>query len=280
MLDACVPLLVALLVGLPSTATAQTLDHQQMDISGALGTNAASPGDFDGEHLSKHPMYSFEDDPKVDELSFINVLKPENPTGFDNKDEIKIHKDSSDMQGLVRRSSNILQYLEKKTKSSFPCPEPTDIAPCVCSLTDNDLVLDCSDVESSEQLAEVFKHDFPVKQFNVFQIIFNNNIQYLIDVFNGVSFEYIYLSQVTNLREVSKYALFDSRNTLKEIHVHYALLDENTFPFDTLDEFPKLTFVVMDGTNINIWPAFSSSSITGVQFLYGNISEIPASKIY
>ena len=51
MLVAFLPLLVALLVGLPSTVTAQTLDRQQLDKSGALGTNLASAGEFSGKHL-------------------------------------------------------------------------------------------------------------------------------------------------------------------------------------------------------------------------------------
>ena len=55
---AYLPLLVALLVSLPSTVTAQTLDHQQLDTSGALLTNPASPDDIGNKILSKltHPQ--------------------------------------------------------------------------------------------------------------------------------------------------------------------------------------------------------------------------------
>ena len=236
MLIAWLPLLVALLVGLPSTVRAQTLDHQQLDISGALATNPSSPGDFDDKHLSKHPSR--------DTILYNNPKMPENALN-----------------------------------SSFPCPEPTDIAPCVCTVTETyDLRLDCSAVESLEQLSDVFRHDFPVKHFNQFWIDNNSNIQYLADIFNGVSFTSIQMNNVLNLREISKFAFFDSKYTLEILYIYCSALDEKTFPFRTLNEFPKLSSLTIAAGNIYFWPVFVSSSMKRVSFYEEQVYTLPAGK--
>ena len=283
MLVALLPLLVFLLVGLPSTVTAKTLDHQQLDISGAIGTNPASPHDFGSKLLSKHPTHSAVDPSKFDRLRVQNLhpksVITEKSGSIANKDKLEIHHLSEDTEGRIHSSFKIHKESETKSKSSFPCPEPTDIEPCTCFITAaNELTLDCSAVESLEQLGDVFRKDFPVIQFDEFRINNNNNIKYLADIFNGVSFRSISLNDVFNLTEITTYALSDSKDSLENVYVHGSALDENTFPFSTLDQFPKLISLTISASNLAIWPAFLSSSIEYISFYDNHVTSLPAGK--
>ncbi|CAL4058617.1 unnamed protein product, partial [Meganyctiphanes norvegica] len=81
------------------------------------------------------------------------------------------------------------------------CPEAEDIAPCFCNYTyDNtSMKLDCAAVESEEQLKQIFKADFPIKNF--FSITFERNSKIKVleaGVFNGISFKIFYFAW-TNL---------------------------------------------------------------------------------
>ena len=177
MLVACFPVLVTLLVGLPSTFTAQTLNHQQQDISGALGTNPASPGDFGGKHLLKHPTHSVKATPKAGELSTSNHISME----YVRKNGLELHNLTPVMPGRAQKPSNQQIISQNGQERSFPCPTEADIVPCVCTITaTNDLVLNCSKIISVDQLAGVFLQDFPFTSFYELRIYDNDNFQYLI----------------------------------------------------------------------------------------------------
>merc|ERR1711957_961477 len=61
------------------------------------------------------------------------------------------------------------------------CPEPADIDPCVCTYHSifNAMDIDCSAIESEEQLRHVFQSDFPSKKFRRFTIKANYNLKVL-----------------------------------------------------------------------------------------------------
>ena len=283
MLVACLPLLVALLVGLPSTVTAQTLDHQRLDISGALGTNPASPGDFGGEDSSKRPASFVRDLPNDHEFRSPKLDHSENIPHFKfgSRDEVKAFHLNLGVAGRDQRLANIPKNSSNVTSGVLPCPDETDIAPCICTFTDTtDLTMNCSAVESVEQLAAIFLKNFPFKEFYKFLIENNDKIQLLPDVFNGVSFRYIRLYDVPNLAQITTYALADSRDTLERIYIYYSALTEDSFPFSTLDQYPKLNYLYIYRCNIYFLPAFQSPSLQTLTISYGHISVLPASKIY
>ena len=324
MLCACLPLLVAMLVGLPSTVTAQTLDHQQLDVSGDSGD----------EHLSKHPSLFVRDPPKDDEFRSPKLDNSKNNPhfNFESRDEVEaFHLNSGvagmdqlsasnsgvagrdqlsasnlEVAGRDQRSANNLRVagtdqisasnsrvggrdqrpasIPKNsvhvTSGAFSCPDETDIAPCVCTFTDTtDLTLDCSAVESDEQLAAIFTQNFPVREFYIFQMFTNDKIQLLSDVFNGVSFRYIHLYNVLNLTQITNNSLADSRDTLENIHIYGSALTEDTFPFSTLDQYTKLNHLYIEYCNINFLPAFNSSSLQTLIISGGHISVLPAGEI-
>ena len=94
MLVVCLPLFVAMLVGLASNVSALKMDYKQLDISGAPGTNQATPGDFGDKQLSKHPTRCVDDPPEDVELRSPKVFNSEtvityNPGLSASKYEVK-----------------------------------------------------------------------------------------------------------------------------------------------------------------------------------------------
>ena len=198
---------------------------------------------------------------------------------LDSKAELELFLLNSGLSGWGPGSPNNPNRFDE-TSGVFPCPDPTDIAPCVCTLTDtNELMLNCSAVESIDQLAAIFTKNFPIKEFKEFRIENNTNIYFLADIFNGVSFRYIYLYKVTNLSLITNGAFADSRDFLESIYIDYSALDENNFPFSTMDEYTKLTLLSVSQCNFFHLPAFSSSSLEAISFLGGYISVLLEGKL-
>ena len=260
---------------LPSTVTAQTLDHQQLDISGSLGTNPASPGDFAGKNLSKHSTLSVGDPLKDDKFRSPKLHNSDTITQL--KFDSKL---TSGVPGREQRPSNVPKKSLNVTVRVFPCPDETDIAPCVCTFTDStDLTMDCSAVESEAQLAAIFTKSFPDNKFKQFQIYNNDKIQFLSDVFNGVSFRYIRLYDVPKLTEITNYAFADSMDVLENIYIRNSSLSEDTFPFSSLDTYPKLTNLYIAFCDIYFFPTFTSSSLQTLIIAYGHISVLLEGKM-
>ena len=120
MLVPCLPLMVALLVCLSSTVTAQTLDHQQLDIAGSIGTNIASHGDFGGKHLSDHPTHSVEEKAKInklripDRINLDHVISQELGS-FISKNDLSAHHHKLVMPLQVQKSFYQPKKYENKT---------------------------------------------------------------------------------------------------------------------------------------------------------------------
>ncbi|CAL4124256.1 unnamed protein product, partial [Meganyctiphanes norvegica] len=103
------------------------------------------------------------------------------------------------------------------------CPDAEDIHPCVCTYdsASNAMDLECSAVESEEQLKQIFKADFPFKNFKYFELWSNNNIKVLeAGVLNGISFEIIHI-YFTDLEVVELHALDSCYGTATNIDLYY-----------------------------------------------------------
>ena len=281
MLAACLPVLITLLVCLTSTITAWTPDHQQLDISGTLVTNKVNPVDNGGKYLSKRPTHSAEEATKLNELRNLNYFKPRDfiseMAGSFSKAKLDNHHFNSVMHARIPG----LTYIPQMSGKAFPCPNSTAIAPCVCEISEaSELILDCSGGESLDQLSEIFRQNFPVKQFDEFWIQDNDNIHYLADIFNGLSFRFIFLNNMSNLTEISNFAFYDSRSTLENMYIDVSNLDESTFPFSNLGQYTELNSLTIATSNLTSWPLFSSSSIKHVNFFGNHITALPAGEKY
>ncbi|CAL4122259.1 unnamed protein product, partial [Meganyctiphanes norvegica] len=156
------------------------------------------------------------------------------------------------------------------------CPDAEDIAPCVCTYVseDNAMDLDCSAVESEDQLKQIFKSYFPFKNFVLFIMHGNNSITVLeAGVFNGISFESIIIYN-TNLEVIELQALDSCYETAWEIDVSNNMI--TSFPFDELSQFSKLSHFRIKKNSLSMIPADAFNGLTALELLYldGNHANI------
>ena len=148
---------------------------------------------------------------------------------------------------------------------AFPCPEAPDIAPCVCVEVGADLYLDCTDVESDEQLEQIFQADFPVKFFYEFQVHRSDSLVNLNFTTNGVSFEHFYFAVGPFAIETVTEDLFtDSALVVETIGFEYSRITDGNFPFDSLSNYPSLYFLDLYGGELTTVPRIVSFSLTGL----------------
>ena len=154
-----------------------------------------------------------------------------------------------------------------------PCPESTDIAPCVCSMEADGLQIDCSDVQSDDDLARVFQQEFPMKEYWRFFIYQNSHIRYLNNTFNGVTFREIALDYVSDLAYVSDNALAESQFTLEVLFIQDSKLNEERFSIPLLGIFKKLRyFFIGDSAFANFPETLVSESLNTFYFPTGSLS--------
>ncbi|CAL4067996.1 unnamed protein product [Meganyctiphanes norvegica] len=149
----------------------------------------------------------------------------------------------------------------------IPCPDAEDIDPCVCTYTseDNAMDLDCSAVESEDQLKQIFKAYFPVKKFVSFSMYENSNIKVLeAGVFNGISFERIEI-QFSHLEVIELQALDSCYETAWNIDVCCNMI--TSFPFDELSHFPKLRYFDIRSNSLSMIPADAFNGLTALETL-------------
>ncbi|CAL4068180.1 unnamed protein product [Meganyctiphanes norvegica] len=151
---------------------------------------------------------------------------------------------------------------------SPPCPDAEDIAPCVCTYDSgvNAMNLNCSAVESQEQLKQIFKADFQIKNFREFRIQENNNIKVLESgVFNGISFEIIYMNN-NNLEVIELQALNSCYETATKIDLYGNKI--TSFPFDEVSLFSKLSYFAMNSNSLSVIPADAFHGLTALEDLH------------
>ncbi|CAL4064228.1 unnamed protein product [Meganyctiphanes norvegica] len=149
-----------------------------------------------------------------------------------------------------------------------PCPDAEDIAPCVCTYdtVSSAMDLDCSAVESEEQLKQIFKADFPFKNFNQFNLTGNNNIKVLeLGVFNGISFEIIHIEE-NSLEVIELHALDSCYETATEIYLYHNKI--TSFPFDDVSLFSKLCYFTLSYNPLSVIPADAFHGSTALVYLY------------
>jgi len=157
----------------------------------------------------------------------------------------------------------------------LPCPNSEDIFPCECHVSKQyELTMSCHNVESEEQLAQVFSARFPVTAFYALRISFNKNLKVLRKgVFGKVTFQQFWI-HFGVLEEVEEGALAGSYDTADAI-----ILQSNNiskFPFHELPMFSKLTsFTLLENQIVELPLLQTSDRVWGLTFGHNLISHIP-----
>ncbi|KAG7162026.1 oplophorus-luciferin 2-monooxygenase non-catalytic subunit-like [Homarus americanus] len=160
-------------------------------------------------------------------------------------------------------------------RESYPCPEPEDILPCVCTKDEQaeHIDMDCSNVQSSQQLRDAFHATIPFPTFRNLIIEKKTNETPIPitnidkDTFNNIQFSYIRISHTT-LQDIAPDTFEYSHDILETLIVTDSNLD--SFPFDILIDCPKLTDLRVFRNKI-----FHMSDIRSTSLLYLQVSHNP-----
>ncbi|XP_069998252.1 oplophorus-luciferin 2-monooxygenase non-catalytic subunit [Penaeus vannamei] len=167
---------------------------------------------------------------------------------------------------------------EEKAKDAdlrrLPCPDPHDISPCVCTADEqHSMDVDCSQVESEDQLARVFSSTIPFPQFHALYIDGNQRLKVLRRGDLGpASFELIHITGGV-LEEVQEEALSQSYPTLSHIYIQEN--NVSRFPFAELPLFTSLVYLQMHTNSLERFPGLDSDTLQQVVLSDNPFGEIP-----
>ena len=188
-------------------------------------------------------------------------------------------------QEVVKSSAarSLKQENDDQPRELF-CPDPETITPCVCTLFEGSLYLDCSNANTVEEINEVFQMEFPIQSFAQFAIFFNNisDFEEINFTTNGVSFEeFLFISEEGSgaLTETITEDVFrDSAGVVTEIHIVGLPISDGGFPFHKLAEYPALnTFELRLGA-LTEMPNITSDSLRILELQGNSISVLNKGK--
>jgi len=165
-----------------------------------------------------------------------------------------------------------------KTKDAdlrrLPCPDPQDISPCVCTVdVQRNMDIDCSQVESEDQLAQVFSSNIPFPKFNKLVIYRNPHLTVLRNGDLGpASFQIIEMTSGV-LEEVQDGALSMSYSTATRIDLQVNRLSK--FPFHEIPSFTALTTLWLNLNSLSEFPLITSDSLTDIGLSVNFFGDIP-----
>lgn len=167
---------------------------------------------------------------------------------------------------------------EEKAKDadlrSPTCPDPQDISPCVCTVdVQHNMDIDCSQVESEDQLAQVFSSNIPFPKFNKLVIEGNPHLTVLRNGDLGpASFQIIEMTSGV-LEEVQDGALSMSYSTATRIDLQVNRLSK--FPFHEIPSFTALTTLWLNLNSLSEFPLITSDSLTDIGLSVNFFGDIP-----
>ena len=151
------------------------------------------------------------------------------------------------------------------------CPDPEAIAPCICySVTSTGV--DCTNAETSSQIATAFQQQFPLPQYGRFVISGDSSITSLDFSTNGVAFsEFIIESTTPSLESISASVFEDSAEVVKQITIINSSLTTQGFPFERLQSYTVLDNLNIQNSKIAEVPNIVSTSL---DTLFLNVNDI------
>lgn len=147
----------------------------------------------------------------------------------------------------------------------WPCPIANDILPCICFADEYfNLTMDCSGVQSDEELAGAFKGVvFPFYEFLEFKIIHepddpDNDLTHIGLGTLGDTYYYIINIHGTKLQSIEDEAFANSHESLRILDLSGNKL--LNFPFESLATYESLqTFRIDDNSFLSLPPIVSAS---------------------
>ena len=157
------------------------------------------------------------------------------------------------------------------------CPAAEDISPCICSYVDGEgLYLDCTGLQTEEELTAIFQQDFPVKEFYLFEMRRTGDIRVLGDVFNGVTFQQIDIipNTVSQIEQVHPNFLLSNADVLLQLHLRNSLLTSEGFPWEVVGNLTKLRILALDINQLTDIPPLHRETLYEFAYLRSNVTEL------
>ncbi|CAL4076886.1 unnamed protein product, partial [Meganyctiphanes norvegica] len=153
------------------------------------------------------------------------------------------------------------------------CPEPGDIAPCVCENTNGSLSMSCSGIQDEDELARVFEASYPSREFKKLSLSMYWNMTVLRNgVFGDVKFSHVSIVSGA-LETVEDYAFWNMSTTLRVLELQINNL--RTFPFHTLTECGVLeTLTLWENKLEGTLPQIVSPSLKTLYLGYNSLTGI------
>lgn len=159
------------------------------------------------------------------------------------------------------------------TARNIPCPNTADIAPCVCTvMQDNSIEMDCSDVSNEDELERVFRAEFPFPAFKRLVIYENSDLAVLWEGVLGITnYEEIIITKGV-LQAVDDGAFSGSYSTLKQLDLTSNWI--SYFPFHESGSFRHLETLILDNNKLRIFPGISSITVSNLSLAFNPLDDI------
>ncbi|XP_066969441.1 oplophorus-luciferin 2-monooxygenase non-catalytic subunit-like isoform X2 [Macrobrachium rosenbergii] len=146
------------------------------------------------------------------------------------------------------------------------CPLASEIYPCTCQW-DEDLWepdLSCRNIESVEHLKRIFETAFfPEKRFWRISLSGSPLGDLPADLFNDVQFDEVHLNDC-NISSVHPEAFRASKPNMDTLELYSNQLTDDSFPWSTLNEYPKLWRVHLEHNLFTVFPTLISESLEDI----------------
>ncbi|TOF89014.1 hypothetical protein CGJ15_24720 [Vibrio parahaemolyticus] len=148
----------------------------------------------------------------------------------------------------------------------WPCPDANDFYPCLCIYDelDHTLSIDCSLVETNEELAQAFENVvFPFTYLKEFKLEQDANPNVSLDTvglntFQDLTFERIIISG-TKIEIIFEEDFYGSHETLTYLNLQNNKIKH--FPFISVQLYPSLQTLILDDNQIPSLPEIQSDSL-------------------
>lgn len=158
--------------------------------------------------------------------------------------------------------------VDQESPREDPCPDEAAIAPCTCWFAEDDptyIIMNCSNVETEEQLENAFLADFPTREFTTFTMQRNDLLTRLGNVLHGTTFRFIDLWSVA-VDVITDDCFIASADTLESFVLDGSQVNTTHFPFHTIESYSKLTYLDVSSSKLNFFPlTLTSNSLTDLR---------------
>ncbi|CAL4131419.1 unnamed protein product, partial [Meganyctiphanes norvegica] len=162
---------------------------------------------------------------------------------------------------------------------TLPCPNPEDIAPCICTYTADKgtMDIDCMDISDEEELYQVFHSLIPIPTFGRLNLPADRLTTLTDQVFDAATFKEVNIACSNDceptLTTVDPNTFIKSASTLLSLSMSPTNISD--FPFDTIQEYVNIVAIYLNDSPLSIFPTIHSETLRVLFLCNDTFREIP-----